>query len=169
MGALFRRRVLEFRPPAPSGDAIVVFNEEDFGNFLAHKLVGRTVLAGRSFAFDREEVCIDPSNRVVAFGGRWGGRKLRIALSQASARANLAARVVDRADGHEVAIADAEGDAVALAMSDYFNGLEIDLDGPTLRFSHLSFEGRGVRGGRLKLSLRIVVRKLPSIRAVASF
>ncbi|CAM9524374.1 unnamed protein product [Laminaria digitata] len=54
-------------------------------------------------------------------------------------------------------------------MANYFNSLEVDLDGPMLRFSSLSFEDGGGKGGRLRLNLGIVVRKLPSIRAVASF
>lgn len=166
VNTLFRRRVLQFQHPPPSGNAIVVFNERDFGNFLAHPLIRRTALAGRTFAFDREEVTIDSRNRTVAFGWRWGARKLRIALTQSSARESLVARVAHGAGEEESGVVDTkrEDAVIASEMSDYFNNLEVDLDGPRLKFSSLSFEG-----ARLKLSLGIVVPKLPSIRAVASF
>lgn len=182
VGTLFRRRVLQFQHPPPSGNAIVVFNEEDFGNFLAHPLIRRTVLAGRTFVFNREGVTIDTRNRNVEFGGRWGGQELRIALHQSSHREPLIARVVDSRAGEEedggstAAVVDAtrEDAVIASEMSDFFNNLEVDLDGPRLTFSSLSFEGGGGGGGgvggeRLKLSLGIVVRKFPGIRAVASF
>lgn len=170
VGALFRRGVLQFRTPSPSGKAVVVFNAVDFGNFLSHQVVSRTVLAGSTFVFAREGVAIDAGERVVAFGGKWRGRDLRVALSQASARERLVARVTlgaGETNGSLLAAEDA--DALTLAMADYFNNLEVDLDGPMLRFSSLSFEGAGGMGGRLRLNLGIVVRKLPSIRAVASF
>lgn len=170
VGALFRRRVLEFRTPSPFGDAAVVFNAQDFGNFLAHPLVRRTAIAGRSFIFDREGVYIDPSLRVVEFGGRWGGQRVRIQLSQAAACERLVARLARGGAGADYGgLAGEEVDAIATAMGKFFNNLEIDLDGPKLSFSSLSFEGRAVADGRLKLNLGIVVRKLPSIRAVASF
>lgn len=169
VGALFRRRSLEFHTPPPSGNAIVVFNAADFGNFLAHRAVGRTVLVGRSFVFDRQGVTIDPVARVVAFNGTWGGREIRVALSQTSAGDRLVAHVVDTAGDEKSGFADADAQEVALAMGGYFNNLEIDLDGPKLKFSSLCFEGAGARGGKLKLSLKVVVRKLPSIRAIASF
>ena len=171
VGVLFRRGVLQFQSPSPSGKAVVVFDAADFGNFLSHRLVSRTVLAGHTFVFAREGVAIDAGERVVAFGGRWGGRDLRVSLSQASARDRLVARVTLGAAGGAKGsfLAGEEADAVAVAMADYFNNLEVDLDGPTLRFSSLSFEGGGGKGGRLRLNLGIVVRKLPSIRAVASF
>ncbi len=167
VSTLFRRRVLQFQQPVPAGTARVVFNAQDFGNFLAHPLIRRTFLAGRSFVFDRGGVAIDPVNRTVVFCGRWGGERLRVALSQPSARESLVARVVRGAGEEE------EGsrvdETIGLEMSSYFNNLEVDLDGPTLSFSSLSFEGNGVESGRVKLGLGIVVRKLPSIRAVASF
>lgn len=169
IGALFRRGALQFRTPPPSGNAIVVFNSADFGNFLAHRLVGRAILAGRSFVFDREGVTIDPSNSVVAFGGTWGGQRLRVALSQTSAHEPLVARVADRAGREERGSVGTDFDGIAAAMSGYFNNLEVDLDGPKLRFSSMSFEGSGGRGGRVKLRLGIVVRKLPGIRTVGSF
>lgn len=150
----------------------MVFDEEDFGNFLAHPLIRQTVLAGRAFVFDREGVTIDARNRTVAFGGRWGGRKLRIALRQSSTSEPLVARVVSRAGEEENESMDAtrEDAVIASETSDFFNSLEVDLDGPSLTFSSLAFEGSGVRGGEtLKLSLGIVVRKFPGIRAVASF
>lgn len=167
VGTLFRRRVLQFQHPLPSGNAMVVFDAQDFGNFLAHPLIRRTFLAGRTFVFDRGGVVIDPVNRTVAFHGRWGEERLRVALSQASARDSLAARVVRRVgDEQEVGGVD---DKIGREMSAYFNHLEVDLDGPTLSFSSLLFEGNGIENGRVKLGLGIVVRKLPSIRAVASF
>lgn len=168
--ALFRRRVLEFRTPPPSGDAAVVFNAQDFGNFLAHPLVRRTAIAGRSFVFARKNVLIDPSLRVVEFGGAWGGQRVRVQLTQAAVCERLVARVAcGGVDADYGGLAREEVDVIATAMEKYFNSLEIDLDGPKLRFSSLSFEGRGVADGRLKLNLGIVVRKLPSIRSVASF
>lgn len=174
---LFRRRSLRFQHPPPSGNAIVVFNARDFGNFLAHPLIRRTRLAGSWFVFDREGVTIDAGSRTVEFGGRWGAKKLRVALSQASAREPLVARVTQsRVDEKKESGGDniaEEAAMVASGLSKYFNNLEVDLDGPTLSFSSLDFEGgrSGVMGGRekVKLSLGIVVRKLPSIRAVASF
>lgn len=165
--ALFRRRSLRFQHPPPSGNAVVVFNARDFGNFLAHPLIRRTRLAGSSFVFDREGVAIDPRNRTVEFGGRWGAQKLRVALGQAGAREPLVARVGEKDRG---GLGAEEAAAVASEMSEYFNRLEVDLDGPSLSFSSLDFEGGGgAEGGRVRLSLGIVVRKLPSIRAVASF
>ncbi|CAM9214634.1 unnamed protein product [Ectocarpus fasciculatus] len=169
VGALFRRRVLQFEQPPPSGNAVVVFSAEDFGNFLAHPLIRRTVVAGRSFVFDRHGVVVDPRKRTVAFGGLWGAEKLRIELSQAAARAPLVSKVIRSVeDGdHESGLPD--DDAIASDMSGFFNNLEVDLDGPRLSFSSLSFEGSGIESGSVKLALGIVVRKLPSIRAVASF
>lgn len=179
ISTLFRRQVLQFQRPHPSGNAVVVFNAQDFGNFLAHPLIRRTRLAGSSFVFDRDGVTVDPGNRTVEFGGTWGGnKKLRIALSQASARESLVARVAqnrehldDEKEKEGGAVVGAEEAAmVASELGAYFNHLEVDLDGPSLSFSSLSFEGGGgVEDGRVKLSLGIVVRKLPSIRAVASF
>lgn len=152
----------------------MVFNAQDFGNFLAHPLIRRTFLAGSSFVFDREWVTIDPKTRTVEFGGRWGAKKLRVSLSQASAREALVARVAhSRVDEKEssvgIDLGAKEAATIASELSEYFNNLEVDLDGPSLTFSSLSFEGSGVESGRVKLSLGIVVRKLPSIRAVASF
>ena len=168
--ALFRRGVLQFQTPSPSGKAVVVFNAADFGNFLSHRVVSRTVLAGRTFIFARDGVAINAGERVVVFGGTWGGRDLRVSLSQASARERLVARVtLGAAGGANSLLAPEQADAIAVAMAHYFNTLEVDLDGPMLRFSSLSFEGDGGKGGRLRLNLGIVVRKLPSIRAVASF
>lgn len=172
---LFRRRSLQFQHPPPSGNAIVVFNARDFGNFLAHPLIRRTYLAGSSFVFDRGGVTIDAGNRTVEFGGRWGAKKLRVALSQASARDPLVARVAQRRvdeENESGGVGADEAATVAAELSKYFNNLEVDLDGPILSFSYLNFEGggsSGIKGGRVKLSLGIVVRKLPSIRAVASF
>lgn len=168
VGALFRRRVLEFRAPSPSGTAVIVFDAADFGNFLAHKLVREAVLSRRRFVFDREDVSINASLGIIEFGGRWGGQSVRIALSQAGARKQLVAKVVTSKEDAS-GLATAEIDTLSRDMSNYFNNLEIDLDGPKLRFVSLSFEGRGVKGGKLKLHLSIVVQKLPSIRAVASF
>lgn len=113
---------------------------------------------------------IDPVNRTVAFGGRWGEERLRVALSQPSASesSSLVARVVFRGVGEEKEGGGVD-ETIGLEMSSYFNNLEVDLDGPILSFSSLSFEGNGVESGRVKLALGIVVRKLPSIRAVASF
>ncbi|CAM9933313.1 unnamed protein product [Scytosiphon promiscuus] len=164
--ALFRNRGLRFLPPSPSGKAIVVFNAQDFGNFLAHPLIRETVLVGRNFVFDRQGVIVDPINRTVAFGGRWGDQRLRIELSQTTTREPLVARVVRDADNEAGGFEDA---VVASEIGDFFNMLEVDLDGPVLSFSSMSWEGRGIDNGRLKLSLGIVVRKLPSIRTVASF
>lgn len=169
VGALFRRRSLEFRTPPPSGTAVVVFNASDFGNFLSHKLVGGTVLAGRRFKFERKGVIVNSTKRIVVFGGTWGGRGLRVELSQANPHERLVARVVGRVCEEVCELAGVEVETIALAMSDYFNNLEIDLDGPKLRFSTLSFEGSGVTEGRLKLSLGIVVRKFPNIRSIGSF
>lgn len=172
VGTLFRRRILQFRHPPPSGNAIVVFNEEDFGNFLAHPLIRRTLLAGRTFVFDRQGVTIDAKNCSVEFGGRWGGQKLRIALRQSSAREPLVATVVNSVDeknNGDTDDATREDAVVASEMSTFFNKLEVDLDGPRLTFSSLSFEGSGAGRERLKLSLGIVVRKFPGVRAIASF
>lgn len=169
VGALFRRRVLQFEQPAPSGNAIVVFSAEDFGNFLAHPLIRRTVVAGRSFVFDRQGVVVDPRKRTVAFGGVWGAEKLRIELSQAAARAPLVSEVIRGVDGGDHESGHTDDDVIASDISDFFNNLEVDLDGPRLSFFSLSFEGSGIENGRVKLALGIVVRKLPSIRAVASF
>ncbi|CAM9365010.1 unnamed protein product [Hapterophycus canaliculatus] len=167
--ALLRHRVLRFLPPSPSGNAIVVFNAQDFGNFLVHPLIHGMDLAGRSFVFDREGVVVDPINRTVGFRGRWGEQKLCIELSQTTARERLVARVVHGVDGEAEGLEDAAADHVASEVSDFFNNLEVDLDGPVLSFSSMSLEGRGIESGRLKLRLGIVVRKLPSIRAIASF
>lgn len=166
VGALFRRRMLEFRTPHPSGNAIVVFNAEDFGNFLVHPLISRTVIAGRTFIFNRDGVAIDPNNRVVAFNGTWGeAQRLRITLSQANSRSSLIASVVGGANE----FSEETADAIASGMARYFRGLEIDLDGPILSFSALSFQGRSVQSGALRLSLGIVVRKFPSIQTVKLF
>lgn len=176
VGALFHRRAIEFRTPPPSGKAIVVFDATDFGNFLAHKLVCRASLAGRDFVFQRGGVFVDPTAGLVEFGGRWGNESVRVGLSQGTTgapREGLVSRV-SRVGGSEGAAgnlgtAEDELDALASAMGDYFNTLDLDLDGPRLRFLFLSFEGTSVRDGRVKLELDIVVPKLPSIRAVASF
>lgn len=169
VGALFRRRVLQFEHPPPSGNAIVVFSAEDFGNFLAHPLIRRTVVAGRSFVFDRQGVVVDPRKRTVAFSGVWGAEKLRIELREAAARAPLVSEVVRSVDDGDRDGGLTDDHALASDMSEFFNNLEVDLDGPRLSFSSLSFEGSGIESGRVKLALGIVVRKLPNIRAVASF
>lgn len=123
--------------------------------------------------FDRKGVTIDPRARTVEFDGKWGAEKLRVALSQASARESLVARVVAQSGvgekGSSGGIGAKEAAAIASELSKYFNNLEVDLDGPSLTFSSLAFEGSGGEGGRVKLGLGIVVRKLPSIQAVASF
>lgn len=176
VGALFHRRAIEFRTPPPSGTAVVVFDAVDFGNFLAHKFVRRATLAGRDFMFQRGDVFVDPVTGLVEFGGRWGDECVRVGLSQgitgAPQRGLVAkvSRVGGRgaaAEGHSTA--EGELDALASAMGEYFNTLDLDLDGPRLRFLSLSFEGTSARDGRVKLELSIVVPKLPSVRAVSSF
>lgn len=176
IGALFRRRTVEFRNPPPSGTATVVFDDEDFGNFIAHKLVRRARLAGRNFEFKREGVVVEPlaGGGFVEFGGRWGNDCVRVRLSPTGGERGVVA-AVSRGDGESGKVEDADAgpadlDSLAAAVGNYFDRLEIDLDGPKLRFVSLSFvEGGGVGVGKVKLELGIVVPKLPSVRAVASF
>lgn len=167
IGAILRRHVLEFHTPHPSGRAVVAFDARDFGNFLMHRLVHQAHLSGRRFLFSGANVSIDPDARVIRFDGKWGDYDVQVELSQPNPNAQLVAKVT-RENGEDI-LGEAELVALGEDISDYFNTLEIDLDGPTLRFQKLSFEGCGATGATFRLHLSFVVRKLPSVRSMALF
>ncbi|CAM9244616.1 unnamed protein product [Discosporangium mesarthrocarpum] len=161
--SLFARRLLEFKRP-PCGEAVVVFNERDFANFLVHQLVRQAHIGGHALIFRPTGVLINPEASTITFGARWKALDLVIELSQVNGK--LTARVV-RSVG--IPLLEEEAQMIATGVSNYFNSLRIDLDGPVLNFASLSFIGSGSRGGRLRLALDIIVRKFPSLRSVAMF
>lgn len=121
--------------------------------------------------FERTGVSVDPVSHAVGFRGSWGGRQVRIELSQAAhGYERLSARVTGEEPGVEGrGLSGIEREVLGESISDFFNALEINLDGPRLQFRSLSFEGRGRADAKLRLRLGIVVPKLPGIQSLALF
>ncbi|CAM9302059.1 unnamed protein product [Choristocarpus tenellus] len=159
--SLFHKRLLEFTRP-PSGKAQVVFDEQDFGNFLVHPLVHKTDIGGHALVFEKDQVRIDPGARSIKFGARWKDCEVAIELKQCKGR--LSAGVAK-----ERGLTSKEAQKLADGVTQYFNTLQIDLDGPVLSFASMSFIGVGTVEGSVRLGLDIVVKRFPSVRSVAMF
>lgn len=156
MDFLFRQQALKF-PLPPTGEAKIEFNEKDFENLLLHPLLTAAPVKGHKlekFEFMRGDCKINPSTKTICFAGRWKGRRRRIALSE-------------RGDGKLVGTMlptfVEDEDKIGESMSQYFDNLELDLDGVSFKFKNMGF---GVRDSMslVTLSLDIVVTKVPSVR-----
>ena len=164
-GALLTDRLVKLRS-VPTGDAVVEFTPEDFGNFLAHPLTKDAARAsgpgGFEFVFDGGAGC-EPSravtleNDAVVFGGSWmrqdaeGGRyrvEMRPSATE-KGRVDVAATTAPNAatDG---------GRPLASAMAEFFEGLVIDLSG-----ARVSYRDMEVREGTVTLSLALRVVSFP--------
>lgn len=164
-GALLAERLVKLRS-VPTGDAVVQFTPEDFGNFLVHPLTRDAARAagpgGVEFVFDGGAGC-EPSRAVtlqddaVVFGGTWtrddteGGRYRVEMRPSATEKGRVDVAVVDAPKS-----ATNGGRPLAVAMAGFFEGLVIDLSG-----ARVSYRDMEVSEGMVTLSLGLRVVSFP--------
>jgi len=164
VGALVTKRAILLQWPA-TGDATICFSAKDWSSFLAHPLCIEAISArlredrpiGTSAApsFGSK---VSFADGAICFPVKWGSTELCAVLSQppGSSTAVVTATPVEPTQEREAGLGAAREAAAWLA--DFFNELELNLDG--VRFSFVRLQVG--RDETLKLGLRVVVERFPS-------
>jgi hypothetical protein len=132
------------------GRAEIVFNAQDWGNFLVHPLVGRATLPLGEFRFSRLGAAVDAERQCASFAGTWRGAEVRMELSQAPGGE---VQVREAAPG----AADPEGE-LGRALAEWFATLDVNLDGAHFFLREIRF----ARPGALRLLLAVRVDSFPN-------
>ena len=140
---------------AAVGQASIVFDEADWGNFIVHPLMSEALAR-----YARGQVS-PPAVRLAK------GATLTPTAATMSIQwdgAPLLATLTQRPGAPATVSVEPACDTAASFMSAFFNSLTIDLDGCELRFSSLSIGPGRSRGSALELSLGldVCVRRFPS-------
>ena len=166
------------------GVATITFSSIDWANFLAHPLVTAVTpqLGSQPFRFLRQGK-IETDRRRALFAGTRGGDTFRFSLttpretgrrksvpqaagvgsaSPSISEENLALvkplRMAgdERGEGRE-----AREEELARILSEWFSGLEVDLDGARFRYNALRFPG-DTKQDVLELQLSVLVESFPN-------
>jgi hypothetical protein len=173
------------------GVATITFSSSDWANFLAHPLVTAVTpqLGSEPFRFLRQGK-IETDRRRALFAGTLGGDTFRFSLttpretdrsksvSQApgvgSARPSVSEENLalvkplrmardEREEGREAREEgrEAREEELAQILSQWFSGLEVDLDGARFRYNALRFPG-DTKQDVLELQLSVLVESFPN-------
>ncbi|CAB9501597.1 Protein of unknown function (DUF2993) [Seminavis robusta] len=170
MSKIVAQRKLLLTQPA-LGESFIAMNAHDFGNFLVHPLIrppqvqqqvdSTTTTNGESVViqFNSDHVTIDPVAKTVCFQGDFMNETWEFTLS----RTNKQAVVTTKKSTTTTNDNDNNDNAMALsqAMTNFFNHLEVELDGTFLAYKDMSITDKGASPS-LMLKLGITVYKFPA-------
>lgn len=169
---LMRRQVVLTN--VPTGTARVVFSEVDLGNFLVHPLVTTAAAAavkGAAFVFDRESVRLEPPSAerpqgVIYFTGTARADNVRYQVELLPVERGVT--VGRGVQAHAIALCvggrSSSATVVEDALTSFFNGLTVDLEGVEMRLMSLSLAaGTGFAGALADLRLQLTVKRFPPL------
>ncbi|CAM9156671.1 unnamed protein product [Chrysoparadoxa australica] len=134
------RGAINFKKPA-QGRAVLSLNDNDFAAFLVHPLLGEARLPhGGPFKFTKKRVSIHPEEGLVYFEGIWQNQPVYMAVGQPVPMGPFQVRVIS-AD----TLSQHGKDSLALMMTEYFDGVEMSMDGIDILLQDMSlmWDGQG--------------------------
>jgi len=142
------------------GEASLVFDSRDFGNFLAHPLfvaASANGVGGSTFVFERSTARVNGKDGCLEYAGTWSrdGRRRELKMFP-----NVVANSVASVE-LECSSSTPGDDALERALERFFTALIIDLDGTELRYKSMNID-RARSRARFALDARI--RRFPSTR-----